>query len=240
MSNPLIMKLEYGACLTDEDRVVLAKLSSATRHVAPHQDITTEGDRPENVHLVVEGFACRYKLARDGSRQIMAYLVPGDFCDLHVAILGQMDHSIGTGWGCTVVDIPRDTIEELTAHHPRITRALWWATLADEGTLREWLVNMGQRSASKQVAHLICELLVRLQTVGRASADGFGFPITQMDLADTLGISSVHTNRVLQELKGEGLIVWRNKQVHIPDVARLKAFAEFDPKYLHLTPRAAS
>ena len=137
MSNPLIRKLQYGACLTDEDRIVLAKLSSATRHVAPYQDITTEGDRPENVHLVVEGFACRYKLARDGSRQIMAYLVPGDFCDLHVAILGQMDHSIGTGWGCTVVDIPRDTIEELTAHHPRITRALWWATLADEGTLRE-------------------------------------------------------------------------------------------------------
>ena len=237
MSNPLTMKLEYGAHLTDEDRAVLQDLTSRTRRIDRHSDISPEGERPENVHLVVEGFACRYKTLADGRRQIMAFLVPGDFCDLHVAILGEMDHSIGTGWGCTIVDIPRSAIEHLTAHHPRITRAFWWATLVDEGTLRAWLVNMGQRDADQQMAHLICELLVRLQVVGLASADSFEFPITQDDLADTLGITSVHVNRVLQDLRAQGLVEWKSKRVRIPDVERLMAFAEFDPKYLHLKRR---
>jgi CRP-like cAMP-binding protein len=230
------MKLEYGARLTDADRAILQDLSGRTRRIAPGADITSEDDRPEAVHLVMEGFACRYKLLPNGRRQIMAFLVPGDFCDLHVAILGQMDHSIRTAWGCTVVDIPRSAVDRL-AENPRITRALWWATLVDEGTLREWLVNMGQRGADKQMAHLFCELLVRLQTVGRASEDGFDLPITQTDLADTLGISAVHANRVLQELRGQNLLVWKSKRVHIPDVARLKAFAEFNPNYLHLRRR---
>jgi CRP-like cAMP-binding protein len=235
--NPLIEKLEHGAELTDEDRAVLQNLSSRTRRIASHHDIILESESPEDVHLVMEGFACRYKLLPDGGRQIVAFLVPGDFCDLHVSILGEMDHSIGTGWGCTVVDIPRATIDDLAAHHPRITRALWWATLVDEGTLREWLVNMGQRDADRQTAHLVCELLVRLQAVGRATEDSFEFPITQEDLADTLGVTSVHVNRVLQDLRAQGLLAWKSKRVHIPDVERLKAFAGFNPKYLHLRQR---
>lgn len=237
MPNPLIMKLEYGALLTEEDRAVLQDLSSRTRRIASKQDIIAEGARPDDVHLVMEGFACRYKLLPDGQRQIVAFLVPGDFCDLHVAILGEMDHSIGTHWGCTVVDIPRATIDDLTAHHPRITRALWWATLVDEATLREWLASMGRREADRQMAHLFCELLVRLQTVGHASTDSFEFPISQTDLADVLGISDVHVNRVLRELRAEGLVVWKSRRLHIPDVECLKNFAEFDPKYLHLQRR---
>lgn len=237
MPNPLVMKLEHGALLTDEDRAVLQDLSSQTRRVASRTDIISEGERPENVHLVMEGFACRYKTLADGRRQIMAFLVPGDFCDLHVAILGEMDHSIGTGWGCTVVEIPRATIDDLTAHHPRITRALWWATLVDEATLREWLVSMGQRDADRQTAHLVCELLMRLQSVGLAGQDSFEFPITQEDLADTLGVTGVHVNRVLQELRAKGLLEWRSKRLRIPDVERLKVFAGFDPKYLHLKRR---
>ena len=237
MPNPLILKLDQAGVLDDADRVVLQELSSRTQQVAAHHDLTSEGDRPENVHLVMQGFACRYKILTDGRRQIMAFLVPGDFCDLHVAILGHMDHSIGTPWGCTIVEIPRAIIDDLTAHHPRITRAMWWATLADEGTLREWLVNMGQRDADKQMAHLFCEMLMRLQVVECASHDSFAFPITQTDLADTLGITPVHANRVLQDLRSQGLVTWKSRQVHIPDVARLQAFAEFDPRYLHLTPR---
>lgn len=237
MTNPLIMKLEHGAQLTDADRAVLQQLTRKTRRVAQHADISSEGERPENVHLVVEGFACRYKTLTDGRRQIMALLVPGDFCDLHVAILGEMDHSIGTSWGCTIVDIPRSAIEALTAHQPRITRALWWATLVDEATLRAWLVNMGQREADRQMAHLICELLVRMRVVGLASDDSFEFPLTQADLADTLGITSVHANRVLQDLRSQGLVEWKNKRVRVPDAEQLIAFAEFNPNYLHLNRR---
>lgn len=237
MSNPLIMKLEHGTRLTDEDRDVLRQLTQKTRPIARYADISSEGERPENVHLVMEGFACRYKVLPGGQRQITAFLVPGDFCDLHVAILGEMDHSIGTGWGCTIVDIPRATIEDLTAHQPRITRALWWATLVDEGTLRAWLVNMGLREAHHQMAHLICELFVRLRVVGLASDNSFEFPVTQVELAHTLGITPVHVNRVLQDLRARGLVGWRSKRVRIPDVEQLMAFAEFDPSYLHLTRR---
>jgi len=228
------MKLEHGARLTDADRAVLEKICRKNRQIPPCADIITEGTKPANVHLVMDGFACRYKLLPDGKRQIMAFLVPGDFCDLHVAILGEMDHSIGTPWGCSIVEIPKETIDELSRDHPRIMRALWWATLVDEGTLRSWLVNMGQRPADRQMAHLVCELLVRLQTVGCADADSFEFPLSQTDIADTLGLSVVHVNRTLQDLRGQSLIVWKQKRIHIPDVRRLMVFAGFNPKYLHL------
>ena len=241
MPNPLILKLDRAGVLNDPDRAILQQISSKSRKIDAHQDLIREGDRPENVLLVMEGFAYRYKIVEDGRRQIMAFLVPGDFCDLHVAILGRMDHNIGTAaTGCSVVEIPRATIDELTANHPRITRALWWATLTDEGTLREWLVNMGQREADKQMAHLFCELLVRLQVVECVSRDTFVFPCSQADLADVLGITTVHVNRVLRELRTEGLLQFKSKQVSIPNLERLKEFAEFNPNYLHLTPRVAA
>ncbi len=236
MANPLIRKLEYGARLNDEDRAILQDLCSRTRRIAAKQDIICEGERPEDVHLIIEGFACRYKLLADGRRQILAFLVPGDFCDLHVAILGEMDHSIMTLSPCTVVDVPVHTIEDLTRNHPRITRALWWATLADEGTLREWLVNMGQRPADRQMAHLFCELLVRLQAVGVTSDDSYEFPLTQEELGDTLGLSTVHVNRMLQQLREDNLVMLRGKTLTIPDLDRLMDYAGFTPNYLHLRP----
>lgn len=234
MSNPLVRKLEHGALLTDEDRAVLETISSKSRLIPTNHDIITEGMKPAAVNLVMRGFACRYKLLPDGKRQIMAFLVPGDFCDLNVSLLGEMDHTIGTGWGCDIVEIPRATIDEFNQNHPRIRRALQWSALVDEATLRAWLVSMGQRSANKQMAHLICELLVRLQTVGFADADSFNFPLSQIDLGDTLGLSVVHVNRTLQDLRGLNLVSWKHKRVHIPDVERLNAYADFDPSYLHL------
>lgn len=213
---------------------MLKEISRKKIRIPSNTDIITEGTRPSNVHLVMDGFACRYKILSDGKRQITAFLVPGDFCDLHVAILGEMDHTIGTPWGCHIVEIPTATIEELGQNHPRIMRALWWATLVDEGTLRSWLVSMGQRPADKQLAHLICELLVRLQTVGAADANSFDFPLSQVDIGDTMGISVVHVNRTLQYLRGQGFVIWKHKRIHIPNVSRLMNFADFDPKYLHL------
>lgn len=237
MSNPLIRKLRHGANLTDEDCAKLADASARTRRVDKRQDIIQEGDRPEYVQLVLEGFACRYKLLRDGSRQIMALLVPGDFCDIHVAILGEMDHSIATLSACILVEIPRDVVLDLTQNHPRIAHALLWATLVDEAVLREWLVNMNQRDADHRMAHLFCELLVRLQSVGLADEAGFDLPITQQELGDLLGMSNVHVNRTLQTLREAGLIEFRSKRLTIPSVERLNAYAEFKPNYLHLTKR---
>ncbi len=236
MVNALISKLERGADLTVEDR---AKLEAVVRHprtVGKRKDLIREGEAPTVVQLVIEGFACRYKVLPNGRRQIMAFLIPGDFCDFHVALLGTMDHSIATLTPCTMVAIPRETIADLTTH-PEIARALWWSTLVDEAILREWLVSMGQRPAEQQVAHVFCELLVRLQSVGRATDTSFELPLTQHELGDAMGLSVVHTNRSLQFLREEGLIVLKEGRLTIRDVARMNDFAGFDPNYLHLTKR---
>lgn len=233
MANPMICKLEHGASLTDEDKAVLEAVCAETRRVPPRVDLIEEGENPRFVQLVLDGFACRYKMLSDGRRSIVAYLVPGDFCDLHVAILGQMDHSIATVTGCTMVQIPYDTVEKLVSRHPRIARALWWATLVDEAVLREWLVNLGRRTAARRLAHLFCELRVRLMSVAHDGENGFHFPFTQEELSHMLGVTPVHVNRVLQQLREDGLILLEDKMLGIPDVARLEAFAEFDATYLH-------
>jgi CRP-like cAMP-binding protein len=237
MPNPLIAKLERGAKLNEEDRQILDRLTSRTRQVGPREDIICEGDAPEDVHLIMEGFACRYEILPDGKRHIMAYLVPGDICDFHVAILGEMDHNIGTLTPCTLVEIPSNAIHDIATRHPNLNRAFWWGTLVDEGILREWLVSLGRRSAAQRVAHLFCELLIRLQTVGLADRNSFDMPLTQEELADTLGLSNVHVNRMMQELRERQLIATNGKRLTINDVERLQEFAEFNPSYLHLDPR---
>ncbi|MGU3663165.1 Crp/Fnr family transcriptional regulator [Methylobacterium sp. A49B] len=233
-TNPLIRKLEAAEVLTGRDRAVLTELCSRTRHVGAGQDIIQAGEPPSDVHLVLSGFAYRYKILPDGNRQIVAVLVPGDFCDLHVAILGQMDHSIAAASSCTIVNIPAATVRDLTNSEPRITRALWWATLVDEAILREWLAGMGQREAPQRMAHLFCELLLRLQLVGFADDDGYDLPLTQTDLADLLGMTSVHVNRTLRHLRELDLVVLKRKRLTIPNVPQLKAYSSFDPAYLHL------
>ncbi len=237
MLEPFIRKLEIGAELSGHDRERLSELAYQAKTIGAHEDVIKEGDRPENVHLVLSGFACRYKLLPSGDRQIMAWLVPGDMCDLHVSILGQMDHAIGTLTPCQMAFIPRNVIEELTSGGGTLTRALWWATLVDEAVLREWLVGMGRRPADRRMAHLFCELHLRLESVGAATDNSFDFPATQEELGDTLGLSSVHVNRMLQQLRDDGLLTLTGKRLTILDRRHLEDFAEFDPNYLHLSKR---
>lgn len=239
MPNLLTRKLEAFAALPEADRRLLDEVVRGAREVGAREDIIHEGDDPTDVHLVLEGFACRYKLLEDGRRQIMAYLVPGDFCDLHVFILKSMDHSIAALSPCRVVDIPRRRVLEMT-ERPALARALWWCSLVDEATLREWLVNVGGRSAEHRVAHLLCELLLRLETVGLTNGGSYELPLTQAEIADTMGLSHVHVNRVLQRLRAEGLITLKDKQLVILDVPKLKAFSGFNPNYLHLNERNGS
>ena len=234
MANPLVLKLEHGAALTDADRARLEAATAQRREIGARTDIIREEEDPAWVNVVLEGYACRYKMLPNGKRSIVAYFLPGDFCDLHVAILGAMDHSIASLTPCTIVQIPPETIEELTTRHPRIARAMWWATLVDESILREWLASTGHRPADKQLAHLFCELRVRLDTVGRADGDSFQLFVTQDELGDTLGITPVHVNRVLQQLRELGLIELHGRSLTIPDVPLLERFAEFKPNYLHL------
>ncbi len=232
--NPFIAKLSLGVQLQESDRSRLLEVMSRQRDAPPGVDLISEGDKPENVRLILKGWAFRYKVLADGKRQIMSILLPGDFCDLHIAILKRMDHSIGVLSPVRVVEIPRSTILELTSHHPGITRALWWATLVEEAVMREWLVNMGQRQADRAMCHIFCELLVRLRVVGLARGSSYEFPMTQEDLGDVLGLSSIHVNRTLQEVRSAGLISLQGGVLTIHDEAALARMSGFKPDYLHL------
>jgi CRP-like cAMP-binding protein len=232
-TNPLVRKLLAFAELTDDDCRLLEEISANPRDVDPRTDLIIEGTKPTDVHLILEGFACRYKILPNGDRHIMAYLVPGDFCDLHAFVLREMDHSVGTLSRCNVVDIPRQHILELT-ERPAITRAMWVAAMVDEATLREWLVNLAGREAAERLAHLLCELLYRLRAVGLANGGSYSLPLTQSELADSAGLSDVHMNRVLQRLRAENLITFEGHQLVIHDIGRMIAFSGFDPNYLHL------
>jgi len=239
-ANPLILKLESLAPLSADDRAVLERISAKPHLVPAGTDLIGEGDKPDGVYLILDGIACRYKLRASGARQIMAYLVPGDCGDPDVAMLRAMDHAIGTLSDCQVGRIDLATIRNLLEDHPQIARALRKAQLVDEATLREWLVNVGRRSADERIAHLLCELLLRLRAVGRTAGDGYALPITQEDLADTTGLTSVHVNRTLGTLKQCGLIELSGRQLRILDLAGLEALAEFKPNYLHLGGRDAA
>lgn len=234
MPNPFIAKLTCGVPLDGQDEARLLEVMSRRREARPGVDLISEGDKPENVRLVLKGWAYRYKMLADGKRQIMSVLLPGDFCDLHIAILKRMDHSIGVLSPVTVVEITRTTIVELTSQHPGITRALWWATLVEEAIMREWLVNMGQRHADRAMCHLFCELLVRLRIVGLARGCSYDFPLTQEDLGDVLGLSSIHVNRTLQDLRNSGLISLQGGVLTIHEEARIAKMSGFKADYLHL------
>ncbi|MFC5556856.1 helix-turn-helix domain-containing protein [Methylobacterium iners] len=240
VSNPFVRKLEGFAALSEADRVVLEQVSANARIVPPQTSLVHEGDRPDGVLLVMEGFAGRLKHRANGHRQIMAYLVPGDMGDLDVALLSRMDHTITTLSACKVVRIAPETVAALVQHHSQIARALRMATLVDEATLREWLMNVGCRSAVERIAHLFCELLVRLGAVGLAQGNSYDLPITQLDIADTTGLSNVHVNRSLQELRRQGLIELGGRRLTILNLPRLRTLAEFKANYLHLGDRSAA
>ena len=237
-NNPLILKLAQATSLDADDRARLSQLTARPRHVPAKEDIVCDGEPPNDVQVVMEGFACRYKLLPGGRRSITAFLMPGDICNVDAAILDRMDHAIGTLTSCAVVDISRTAIDALTRSHPNIAHALRWSTLVDEATLREWLANMGQRTSDHQMAHLLCELRRRLLAVGLAEPHALRLPVTQEELADALGISTVHVNRVLQQLRDADLVRVQGRLFTFPDPVKLEQFAEFDPDYLHQKPKA--
>lgn len=234
METPFLKKLRHGAALTADDEATLVGGLRNVQSFAADRDIVRDGEQSDDVRLVLEGVACRYKLLPNGARSILAFLMPGDFCDLHVAILGRMDHAISALTACRIANIPRTTIEAWTEHHPRINRALWWATLVDEAILRAWLANVGARRGDERLAHLLCELRIRLETVGLAHGNSYHLPLTQQHLADTLGLSIVHVNRVLRQLREAGLVSFRSGRVTISNLDELTRLAGFDPGYLHL------
>ncbi|WP_027582107.1 Crp/Fnr family transcriptional regulator [Bradyrhizobium sp. Ai1a-2] len=233
--SPLVRKLEQFVRLSSTDRAYLTRAASERlRKFGPRVDIVREGERPKDVQLVVAGWACRYKQLEDGRRQVVSIFLPGDSCDLNVFILREMDHSIGSITDVTVADLSREFFEEISAGYPRIVTALWWESLVDAAIQREWTLNLGQRTALERMAHLLCELFFRLRLAGLTNGESCDFPLTQADLADASGLSKVHVNRTLQELRSANLIVLKGKTLVVPDLRRLMDAGLFNSNYLHM------
>lgn len=230
----MIRKLESIFALSDEERQVLSRLPIQVTTFKADQDIVRIGDRPSQSCLILQGFTCVYKLTAEGKRQIVAFHVPGDIPDLQSLHLKVMDNSLATVSACTLGFIPHEALHDVCNRYPRITAALWRETLVDASIFREWMTGIGRREAYHRMAHLLCELRVRLSMVGLVEDETFDLPITQAEFADAIGASTVHVNRVLQELRADGLIRSRGTQVSILDWERLKEAGDFDPLYLHL------
>jgi CRP-like cAMP-binding protein len=230
----LIRKLENFTPLAEEEKAALVSAATTIRRYGAHEDLIQEGSPTDGVKVILEGLACRYKVLPDGRRQIVAYFVPGDMCDLRVCLLKRMDHSIGTLCPVEAVLLPQESVAEWTERYPRLTRALWWSTLVEEAITREWIVNVGHRTAFERMAHLFCEIFLRLQVVGLTHENRCELPLTQTELADTLALSAVHVNRTLMDMRRAHLVTFQARQLVIHDREALQSVAGFDPNYLHL------
>lgn len=229
----LVRKLRLSTALDAADIQAIARLPIAIKDIPGHTAIVREGERPTQCCLVIEGYACRSRTTDNGKRQILSIHVAGDIPDLQNLHLAVMDHDLTTLSRCTVGFIPHDALRALTRGRPQVAEALWRETLVDAAVFREWIVNVGRRSAASRMAHLLTEIGQRLKTLGLAEGDQFELPMTQLDLADALGLSSVHVNRVIQELRRDGLIEMRKHAVSLLDLPRLSKLADFDALYLH-------
>ena len=237
--NMLLRRLKIFANLKAEDEALISRLCHDVRRTRARRDIISEGERPEHIHLMVEGWAARYYVVPSGARQITALLIPGDFFDLHVTVLGQMDHGIVALTDCRLAYIDPAALDRATAENSRLARALWWSTLVDESVLRNWVVNVGRRDAYERIAHLLCELHARMKLVGLVTEeDELDLPLTQEEIADATGLTAVHTNRMLQLLRKQGLIALSSGRLHVLRVSALQKTAGFDPGYLHIARRA--
>lgn len=234
-STPLVRKLEHYARLSAEDRAAVARLcAERVQRYRAKDDLVREGEVPRVIRLVLEGWACRYKHLEDGRRQVLGLLLPGDLCDLHVQTLREMDHFVSAVTPVTVAQIPRELFEEVTLTHPRLLQALWWDMLVSSAIQREWLMNLGSRTAFERIAHLMCELFLRLRAAGRVHGLSCEFPLTQSMIADIAGLSTVHVSRTVQALREEGLVAIHDKVLTIRDLDALMAAALFSAGYLHL------
>jgi CRP-like cAMP-binding protein len=232
--NALIRKLEHIHPLTSEEMDALKKSCVRTVRFSANRDLVRQGEQPEDCHILLDGFVYRYTVFEDGRRQILSFHVPGDIYDTLHFLLPEADHNIATLTPGTVALVSHQAIIELTEQFPRIARALWKETLIEAAMFREWIASLGRRSAYGRIAHLICEMYVRVNAVGLARNFTIEWPITQSVMGDSQGLSTVHVNRTVQELRAAGLIQTQQKKLVITDWKGLQSAAEFDPAYLRL------
>jgi CRP-like cAMP-binding protein len=236
-AHPLLAKIESIFPLTGDEREALLHIPMQVTTLRADQDVVREGDCPSRSFLLLEGFACTFKVTGEGKRQILALHVPGDMPDIQSLHLKILDNSIGTMTPCRVGFIYHETLHQLCDRFPRLASAFWRHTLIDAAILREWMISNGRRQAYARMAHLLCELLTRMMAVRLAQDHACDLPVTQHGFGDALGLSTVHVNRILQELREAGLISLRGSHLEALNWDGLKQAGDFDPTYLHLEER---
>jgi CRP-like cAMP-binding protein len=234
----LIRKLSALGTLSPEEAEAIVSTLGPPRTVRPGVDIVEDGSSPAFTTLLLDGFACRYKLLRTGRRQILAFQIPGDLVDISGYVLPRMDHAIGALTRCTVAPIAHAELDRVTERFPNLTHLLWRDSLVDASIVRTWLTGVGRRTAASRTAHLLCELHHRLKVVGQVNESKFQLPVTQGDIADALGLSAVHVNRTLKKLRAQRLISVNGQLVTISNGEGLRAVAGFDPGYLQFRKEA--
>ena len=236
LNRHLIKKLSWFGTLSTHDKDMLAQLiARRTRSLASGVNIIEEGEQPTAFYLLQEGWSYGYKVLENGRRQIIAFLLPGDVCYLNLFLLKRMDHSIRTITPVVISEVTRREFDGLVANSSSVGQALSREALSSAAIQREWTVNIAQRPALKRVAHLICELFIRLENVGLTNGRSCEFPLTQMDLGDALGLTGIHVNRVLQRLRSLNLLALKGRVLTIPDIQALRQLAGFNSSYLQLT-----
>ena len=230
---PLVRKLAAHATLSDADREAVLSLPFKSRTMEPHTYIIREGDSPKAACLLVSGFAYRQKHTGDGSRQIVALLIRGDLIDLQNLYLDESDHGVQALTRAEVAFIGRADLQALAQERPAVGRALFVEALIEASMLREWVLNLGRRNAPARLAHVLCELAVRLEAQGLTDRFGYHFPMTQEQLADVTGLTPVHVNRTLKALEAQGLITRERRRFLIPDWHALRDAGDFNERYLH-------
>jgi CRP-like cAMP-binding protein len=229
----LARKLDSITRLTEAERAALYALPCTVRSVAARQDLVSFGDRPTQACLVLQGWIYRYASLREGGRQILSFAIPGDMPDLQSLHLHVMDHSLATLTACTLAFVPHQSLRAALNSHPGLAAALWRDTLIDTSHYRERITSLGRRQALGRVAHLFCELYLRQRAVGLTDGPRCPMAPKQSEIADALGLTSVHLNRVLRTLRARGLIGLSGGVLTIDDWDALAAIAEFDPTFLH-------
>lgn len=232
-----ILKLRARDEVSPEEERAIRAVFTETREVSADQTVVRAGEDLSVSLLLLDGLLCRYKDLRDGSRQISELHVAGDFADLHGFTLKRLDHSVMALTRCRIALAPHERVKALTREHPHVARLYWFTTNLDAAIHREWVVSLGRRTALARAAHLFCELHARLGIVGLADDTGYALDLTQTDLAECLGLTPVHVNRTLRQLRERELVEFRGGRVAIGDLVGLRQVAEFDPAYLYLEHR---
>jgi CRP-like cAMP-binding protein len=228
----LLQRLTGLVPLSAEELQALEHCAGPSRLYRPHEELVHEGESAAHVGLLVSGFAYRCRALPDGRRQILSYLIPGDLCDTRQLLMVAASHPVSTLTTANVAPFGRDELLKLIERFPRIGQALCWVALIEEAIAREWLVNVGQRTALERLAHLLCEIFTRMDAAGLTDRGRCELPLTQVELADSVALSTVHVNRTLQDLRRRGLVSLSSGMLEIHDFGALETLAGFTVDYL--------